>query len=264
MRWSHLTPILSPYFHILCRLPWEVRNVILSLDSTALWCDLTRVLLASIRDKGMRPCPRCLVSKEDIRKLGLSSDRRQRRTNSRVDDLYRQSKITSARRIIYEENYRINSAAVERILKEESLVPNLVGRSFLSAYRINSVATIKNAFSERLSNLGFNFFQILAVDLLHEFELGVWKALFTHLLRLLAAINPSLLNELDQRWGVIKNSLFLKSWSDQYRYRQIPPFGQGTIRKFSSNTSEMKKMAARDFEDILQVSCPNLLELWRL
>lgn len=40
---------------------------------------------------------------------------------------------------------------------------------------------------------------MLAVDLLHEFELGVWKALFTHLLRILAAINPNLLNELDRR-----------------------------------------------------------------
>jgi hypothetical protein len=28
---------------------------------------------------------------------------------------------------------------------------------------------------------------MLAVDLLHEFELGVWKALFTHLIRLLYA-----------------------------------------------------------------------------
>lgn len=57
----------------------------------------------------------------------------------------------------------------------------------------------KNAFSDNLGHLGFNFFQMLAVDLLHEFELGVWKALFTHLLRILAAINPDLLNELDRR-----------------------------------------------------------------
>ena len=39
-----------------------------------------------------------------------------------------------------------------------------------------------------------------------------------------------------------------------HRFRQIPAFGQGTIRSFSKNTSEMKQMAARDFEDILQVS----------
>ena len=30
-------------------------------------------------------------------------------------------------------------------------------------------------------------------------------------------------------------------------------FGYGTIRRFPSNVSDMKKLAARDFEDILQV-----------
>ena len=38
-----------------------------------------------------------------------------------------------------------------------------------------------------------------------------------------------------------------------HRYRQISTFGTGTIRKFSQNSSEMKKLAARDFEDLLQV-----------
>lgn len=42
------------------------------------------------------------------------------------------------------------------------------------------------------------------------------------------------------------------------RFRQVPSFGRDTIRKFSSNTSEMKKLGARDFEDILQVGCQEL------
>jgi hypothetical protein len=32
---------------------------------------------------------------------------------------------------------------------------------------------------------------MLVVDLLHEFELGVWKAFFTHLIRILYAQGPS-------------------------------------------------------------------------
>ena len=36
-------------------------------------------------------------------------------------------------------------------------------------------------------------------------------------------------------------------------YRQVPTFGRDTIRRFRSNCSEMKKMAARDFEDLLLV-----------
>lgn len=45
----------------------------------------------------------------------------------------------------------------------------------------------------------------------------------------------------------------LTSVHSQLRYHQIPTFGHGTIRHFPSNVSEMKKLAARDFEDILQV-----------
>jgi len=43
---------------------------------------------------------------------------------------------------------------------------------------------------------------MLVVDLLHELELGVWKALFTHLIRILyaAAPNGSLVAELDRRY----------------------------------------------------------------
>ena len=37
-------------------------------------------------------------------------------------------------------------------------------------------------------------------------------------------------------------------------YRQVPTFGKDTIRRFSGNASAMKKLAARDFEDLLQVS----------
>lgn len=58
---------------------------------------------------------------------------------------------------------------------------------------------LQNAFSTQLHSLGFNFFSLLVVDLMHEFELGVWKGLFVHLLRMLCAINPNLLHELDDR-----------------------------------------------------------------
>ena len=37
------------------------------------------------------------------------------------------------------------------------------------------------------------------------------------------------------------------------RYRGVPTFGSQTIRRFSTNASEMKKLAARDYEDLLQV-----------
>ena len=78
---------------------------------------------------------------------------------------------------------------------------------------------------------------MLVIDLMHEFELGVWKALFIHLICILSAteVGDTLVNELD------------------CHYRMVPTFGN-TIRKFTSNTSVMKRMAACDFEDALQVS----------
>jgi hypothetical protein len=39
-------------------------------------------------------------------------------------------------------------------------------------------------------------------------------------------------------------------------FRELPNFGD-SIRKFTSNASEMKKLAARDFENLLQV-CLNI------
>jgi hypothetical protein len=94
---------------------------------------------------------------------------------------------------------------------------------------------------------------MLVIDLMHEFELGIWKALFIHLLRMLAAKNPALLHELDQRYARPFSFVHIDS-SMLYSYREIATFGRDTIRKFRSNVSELKKMAARDFEDLLQVS----------
>jgi hypothetical protein len=58
---------------------------------------------------------------------------------------------------------------------------------------------VQNAFSGKLAPLGFNLYDMLVIDLMHEFELGVWKALFIHLLWILEAVDKSKVNELDCR-----------------------------------------------------------------
>lgn len=40
---------------------------------------------------------------------------------------------------------------------------------------------------------------MLVVDLMHELELGVWRSLFIHLLRILNCIDERLIIELDHR-----------------------------------------------------------------
>jgi hypothetical protein len=40
---------------------------------------------------------------------------------------------------------------------------------------------------------------MLVPDLMHEFELGIWKAVFIHLIRILESIDNGLIVELDRR-----------------------------------------------------------------
>lgn len=89
--------------------------------------------------------------------------------------------------------------------------------------------------------LGVNFFSPPIPDLLHRFDLGVWKAFFAHLIRLLNSVGSWAIGERDGR------------------YRKVDPFGRLTARKVDTNASEMKKLAARDFEDLLLVclDCPS-------
>ena len=48
---------------------------------------------------------------------------------------------------------------------------------------------------------------MLVVDLMHEIELGVWKAVFIHLLRLLDCQDGSLKHELDRQWASVTSKL---------------------------------------------------------
>jgi hypothetical protein len=56
----------------------------------------------------------------------MARDMTQRVTMARVDDASRQGKVYAARRLIYKKQYRINGAAIEDLLKEQSLVPTAV------------------------------------------------------------------------------------------------------------------------------------------
>jgi hypothetical protein len=104
---------------------------------------------------------------------------------------------------------------------------------------------------------GLNVYVLLTVDLLHEVELGVWKALFTHIIRILSVYCPECVNELDRRYLFAPDLCCI---ADQLpgclcgpRFRLIAPFGKDKIRRFSNNASQMKKLAAHHFEDLLQV-----------
>lgn len=58
---------------------------------------------------------------------------------------------------------------------------------------------LQSAFISALSEFGLDFFSLFVVDLMHEFELGVWKAVFTHLVRILHTQGADIIAEFDRR-----------------------------------------------------------------
>ncbi|OSD06437.1 hypothetical protein PYCCODRAFT_1442622 [Trametes coccinea BRFM310] len=178
-----------------------------------------KILLACLRYFARCPCPRCRINKDKIIEMGTANDIA-RRNWIRVDNTDLNHRINLTRRWIFEKGMPITSVYISRILDEMSITPT------------------RSAFSTRLRPHGFNFYSLFVPDLLHEFELGVWKSIFTHLLRLLYAV------------GNDKIQAFNK------RFRKIPTYGRSTIRKFSSNISEQAKLAARDYEARLKCVMP--------
>ncbi|KIO04854.1 hypothetical protein M404DRAFT_142158 [Pisolithus tinctorius Marx 270] len=167
-----------------------------------------KVLVAGIKFLGKCACPRCLIAKKSFSKMGMAHDMRHRVRHVRMDSIERQGRISQAHKLIFQKGAAVNGKRVGYQLDKHSYVP------------------MTNAFSERLLQFMVNFFLLLVVDQLHEFELGVWKAIFTHLLRVLFVAGGDGIQELNKR------------------FRNIPTFGRGMIWKFACNVSAMKRLAA--------------------
>ena len=117
----------------------------------------------------------------------------------RVASLQRE-KVLDARDKIYKSGYVVNSKQVEDLLCEHSLVPTEVCSSLYIPLSLTDVRPhSQNAFSSRLGKFGLQIKDMLVVDQLHEFELGVWKSLFKHLVRILEAAGPEKVQVLNER-----------------------------------------------------------------
>ena len=95
---------------------------------TMIFTSFDRVLIATIHDKGLYPCPRCLIPKSSFHRLGFLSDLKWWLSCART---YLWEMICAARHKIYELGNPIKGMAVERILKDKSLVPTLVRQHLL-------------------------------------------------------------------------------------------------------------------------------------
>ncbi|KAJ3549639.1 hypothetical protein NMY22_g803 [Coprinellus aureogranulatus] len=144
------------------------------------------------------------------------------------------AKISVAQSIIQEGYAVANKSKIGHLLDPESLFPVQP-----------ACICLQTAFAERLPEMNPDILSALAVDILHEFEIGVWKKLYIHLIRLLDAFTK--VEHMD--------GMTLSAELDS-RYRNTPAFGRDTIRRFPLNVTEMKRKAARDYEDLLQCAIP--------
>ncbi|KAI0369443.1 hypothetical protein BV20DRAFT_946216 [Pilatotrama ljubarskyi] len=179
-----------------------------------------KCLIACIKFLARCPCPECHVTKDKIHLIGTTADMRTRRTRTRKDNHQLRVDIEAARRNIFQFGAPPEGTTVEGILGATSTTPT------------------RSAFSTCLAEFGFNVYEMLVPDLLHEFELGVWKATMMHLVRILIAAGGRCVQEMDERFS------------------KVPTFGRDTIRRLGANVSGFKKLAARDYEDLLQCAWP--------
>lgn len=143
------------------------------------------------------------MRKADISWLGTYKDAKTR-SCPREDDATVHALMKHARNWVFKHGIPLGSKKIANLLDERSLVPTRVSLyvNLLVCVHILS----QSAFSTRLSKFGFNVYAMLVPDLMHEHELGVWKAVLTHLLRILYAQGQGRIQELNRRY-VLKPSM---------------------------------------------------------
>ncbi|TBU53092.1 hypothetical protein BD310DRAFT_981403 [Dichomitus squalens] len=180
-----------------------------------------KCLVACLKFLGKCACPECLIEKKDFDKMGTWTDLKHRVTKKREDTGMLHAAIAKAREWIF---------ALGRAPEGSNIKATLLNQV--------SIRPTRSAFSIRFARFKQNCYDLFTPDLMHEFELGVWKSTFTHLVRILVAAGNDKIQTLDQRFSLVRT------------------FGRGLIRPFGGNVSAMKKLAARDFEQLLICAIP--------
>ena len=89
-----------------------------------------------MRDGSECLCPTCLIQKSKIPLLGSKSDMNWRDKNPRVATREVAYDVITARKLIYEDGYVVNSKAVDGILKKHSYVPTEVNNITLIVFQL--------------------------------------------------------------------------------------------------------------------------------
>ena len=139
---------------------------------------------------GKHLCPRCLTVLDEVPDIGKDCDcTRRRHLRDYAKDAAR---VEDARRIIFDKGMSVGGEL--EILKDRSLVPTRVACS------LRHLCTLAHIFQNAYySELSANPAELMPVDLLHNWELGVGKGVFTHNVRIFHSMGRVTINLFDAR-----------------------------------------------------------------
>ncbi|KAH6871005.1 hypothetical protein BKA70DRAFT_1451523 [Coprinopsis sp. MPI-PUGE-AT-0042] len=184
-----------------------------------------KILIATVRNGGTCACPCCTIPQCDFSNTGTEEDRLMRNTLKRNPHL-QQELVRQAHGLIFDKKLAIGNKKVEAILKPSSWAP------------------VVNTFSKNLGMEKFDIFSTLVVDLLHDFEIGVWKSLFTHLIRLLESSSTRRTGSLDAElnYRFVDQDMFM-------RYHWKLAIGHAAIQRHYQSTDQSPVLATPSEEE---------------
>lgn len=189
--------------------------------------------------------------------LGTQEDSAVRTDEARSDTADRCDKVEMARKYINVHGYVVNSDRVDDFLKSESLVPTIVSFHLLWIILRCKWPGLELLFIS-FTRPWARFLSVSCGRSHAWVRAGSLEGCF-HPPHAHLALNWSKqCSRVQQAVSLTTEDFSNKLIFFFSRFRQVPTFGKSTICRFANNVSDMKKLAARDFEDILQVIDSNI------
>jgi hypothetical protein len=159
--------------------------------------------------------------------------------------------VRTACEIIYEMDYAVNSKVVENLLQEYSLVPTALSYSLLFSVKIILIHCDRMLFQTNWHHLVLTCSVCSLWIYCTSSSLGSGRQfLFIYCTFWTARMQALNMNWIDGKYCLC---LEVPGTYHKISFQEIPHFGVDDIRKITSNWSELKKMTAHDYEDMLQV-----------
>jgi hypothetical protein len=137
-------------------------------------------------------CPRCLIVKGDVPEIGTDLDMLHRSTNVRK---YPHNHIKLAHNGLFDGGWNISYKGEHDILKSGSWAPTLV-HCFSPPLSDLFTTPQQNAY---YTELGLDPSPLMAVDLMHDVELGLKKQVLLHMLRIFHTVGKGTVQDFDTR-----------------------------------------------------------------